>query len=167
MDARVTGIDARFVYFVHLARAPEPMESERLEALLLSGEPVAEFADGTQLIYTAPRPGTISPWSSKATDIIRACHLDSVLRVERGTCFAVSRDGAADEVELDRIGAALFDRMTEFQFRHGREADILFAAHQPTPLETVDLLGIGRQALIDANTDLGLALSEDEIEYLE
>jgi phosphoribosylformylglycinamidine synthase len=167
MDARVTGIDARFVYFVHLARAPEPMESERLEALLLSGEPVAEFADGTQLIYTAPRPGTISPWSSKATDIIRACHLDSVLRVERGSCFAVSRDGAADEVELDRIGAALFDRMTEFQFRHGREADILFAAHQPTPLETVDLLGIGRQALIDANTDLGLALSEDEIEYLE
>jgi phosphoribosylformylglycinamidine synthase len=142
------------------------IESERLDALLLAGDAVEAFADGSQLIYAAPRPGTISPWSSKATDIARACHLDGVQRIERGICYGLRFAGEPGSDQLEKLSVALFDRMTEFCFTSGEEAGVLFEEHVPAPLSVIPLLSEGPVALERANLELGLALSADEIEYL-
>ena len=81
-DERVAAVEARFTYFVSTGAAVSDKEKKRLNALLLSGEPVAKFTRGAKLLHVVPRPGTISPWSSKATDIVRACDIDAVDRVE-------------------------------------------------------------------------------------
>jgi len=166
VDQRVTALDARFVYFADLARPLSKEGRERLDSLLLSGEPAVRFAPAARLIYTAPRPGTISPWSSKATDIVQACHLDGVRRVERGICYALQCAGELDDGEWLQLGRTLYDRMTEFQFARGADAAVLFESHVPAPLTRVALLADGPVALQAANRDLGLALSDDEIDYL-
>ena len=166
IDARIAGLDARFAYFAHLTHPLSREQRERLDALLLSGEPILRFAPTVRLVYTAPRPGTISPWSSKATDIAQACQLGAVNRLERGLCYAL--DGAAElsEDELQAVGRVLFDRMTEFQFTSADGAAVLFEAHEPAALQRIPLLAQGRSALEIANVELGLALSDDEIDYL-
>jgi len=166
IDARVTGLQSRFTYFVCI-NAPMPREQrERLDRLLLSNDGIEIFAESAQLIFTGPRPGTISPWSSKATDIARACRLDCVARLERGICYAVECAVTLTEKELSRLGRALFDRMTECQFASGREAGILFDVQPPGSLGTISLLEDGPDALFRADRELGLALSGDEIDYL-
>ncbi len=165
-DARVTGLDARFVYFLHTDGTLAAADRQRLDSLLLADEPVHEFGPDVTLIYTAPRPGTISPWSSKATDIVRNCHLDRVRRVERGICYALSASAKLDNDSVSAIGRLLFDRMTEVRFATAAEASVLFATHTPAPVRTVDILAAGREGLEQANIDLGLALSADEIDYL-
>jgi phosphoribosylformylglycinamidine synthase len=165
-DRRVTGLDARFAYFVDLACPLTDKESERLDALLLSGEQVASFPREATRVYVAPRPGTMSPWSSKATDIVHACHLDSVRRIERGVCYALTSDESIPEDDLPALKGLLFDRMTEFCFAEGGEAGVLFGDHSPLPINTIPLLAEGQGALHVANRDLGLALSDDEIDYL-
>ncbi|MDH4054523.1 MAG: hypothetical protein OEV58_03950, partial [Gammaproteobacteria bacterium] len=82
VDDRVESLQARYVYFVATNRKLSGEESSRLDALLLSGERPAKLAKGARLLYVVPRPGTISPWSSKATDIVRACDIDAVDRIE-------------------------------------------------------------------------------------
>jgi phosphoribosylformylglycinamidine synthase len=167
IDARITGVDARYVYFTQVSRTLDDEASARLEALLLSDEPVVDFGTPTRLIYSAPRPGTISPWSSKATDIAKACHLDGIRRIERGICYALAGAGSLSEAELKGVAAALFDRMTECLFFDGSDAQVLFAEHRPAPVGTIGLLTGGRDALVSANSELGLALSDDEIDYLD
>jgi len=167
IDDRVSGLCARFSYFVHLDGPLPEKERGRLDALLLSGEPVVDFPADARLIYTAPRPGTISPWSSKATDIAQACHLEQVQRIERGVCYGLDFTCNPEDPELMRLGTLLFDRMTEFQFASGGQASVLFEEHAPMPLEVIPLLADGSVALKKANRDLGLALSDDEIDYLE
>ena len=166
IDPLVRGVDARYVYFVDLDHALTDKDRGRLDALLMSGEPVHDFDPGHQLVYTAPRPGTTSPWSSKATDIAQACHLSGIRRIERGTCYALAFDADAAERVTPELGAVLFDRMTEFMFTSGDEARVLFETHEPVPLQSIPLLAVGVEALEKANVDLGLALSDDEIEYL-
>jgi phosphoribosylformylglycinamidine synthase len=166
VDDRVTGVAARYVYFAHVAAPLPEAARRRLDALLLSGEPVAAFAENSRLLYVVPRPGTISPWSSKATDIARACHLDGIRRIERGVCYALESSAALSPADLVRVGAALHDRMTECLFLDGKDAQTLFEEHRPAPVVTVDLDAGGRRALVDANTELGLALSDGEIDYL-
>ena len=166
VDARVTGVDARFVYFAQVAAPLSTGARRRLDALLLSGDPVASFAEKALLLYAVPRPGTISPWSSKATDIARACHLEGIQRIERGICYALECTGEFSSADLIRVGAVLHDRMTERLLLDSGEAQTLFQAHPPAPVTTVDLQADGEKALAAANTELGLALSEDEIAYL-
>ena len=165
-DSRVTDLRARFTYFVSVKGALSAEQREHLDALLLSDDEIEDFPDTAQLIYTGPRPGTISPWSSKATDIARACRLDCVVRIERGVCYAVGCKGMLSSTDLAKLGESLFDRMTECQFASGGEAEVLFAEHPPAPLATIPLLEDGTDALLRADCELGLALSEDEIEYL-
>ena len=167
IDERVSRLDARFTYFAHLEGDLSETDRGRLDALLLSGEPVVEFPEDAGLVLTAPRPGTISPWSSKATDIIQACHLDSILRVERGICYAISANGRLTDDELVILGRALFDRMTECHFADAAAAEVLFDDHRPAPLQTITLLAGGTEALRKADRELGLALSADEIDYLD
>lgn len=167
IDTRVSGLSARFVYLVRIAETLSAEQRERLAALLLGGDPVVEFAASAQLIFTGPRPGTISPWSSKATDIAHACRLDAVTRIERGICYALECEDGLSPGELAALGALLFDRMTECQFATASDARVLFDEHLPAPLATIPLLADGPDALLRADRELGLALSDDEVAYLD
>ncbi|MDI5891529.1 phosphoribosylformylglycinamidine synthase [Halomonas rhizosphaerae] len=119
-----------------------------------------------QLFLVVPRIGTQSPWSSKATDIARNCGLARVRRIERGIAYRVKVAGTLSETAFERIQAALHDRMTESVLADASDAARLFAHHEPAPLGSVDVLEGGREALVTANAELGLALAEDEIDYL-
>ena len=165
-DGRVTALHARFTYFISVSEELPAAQRARLEELILSRDAIGVFPESAQTLYTGPRPGTISPWSSKATDIAHACGLDRVRRIERGVCYGLESEQTLDPDELADIGKLLFDRMTESQFASEREAEVLFDARPPTALATIALLEDGPGALLRANRELGLALSEDEIEYL-
>ncbi len=160
-------ITARYVHFVDVARKLDPTEHALLERLLTYGprEPAnAPRAAGAELIVV-PRFGTISPWSSKATDIAHVCGLDAVRRIERGIVWTLAAPRSLGRDELRTLSAPLFDRMTETVLFQRAEATRLFAHENTRPLRTVSLAA-GRDALVKANTDLGLALSDDEIDYL-
>ena len=165
VDERVTGIEARYAYFVHLAAPLGAEHRQRLDALLLSGCGPAALQPRAQRLFVVPRPGTISPWSSKATDIAHACDLDEVRRIERGICYALTFRAAAADATA-RLAPLLYDRMTETVLARGEEAIRLFEEHEPAPLGIVRLGDDGRAALSRANEELGLALSGDEIDYL-
>jgi phosphoribosylformylglycinamidine synthase len=164
-DDRVKSVTARYVYFVALSVPLSADHKTRLNGLLLSGEKAAALGKGAQKIYVVPRPGTISPWSSKATDIALACDLN-VERIERGVCYGLQLRGKVSDADLQEIGKILFDRMTEALLHNGEDAYALFESHEPAPLTSVELGEDGRAALAAANTELGLALSEQEIDYL-
>ena len=150
---------ARFWHFVETTRDLTGGESDTLEKLLTYGEPASEGIGRAVLV--TPRFGTISPWSSKATDIARQCGLDAVRRIERGTAFDVIGAGS-----LSAILPLLHDRMTETVIDSLDSVDELFHHYPPKPLTFVDLLGRGSAALDEANATFGLALAPDEIEYL-
>ncbi len=158
------GLDGLYAEFVHLLclSAPlTPAEQERAQALLRYG-PQAGLPEkaGREVGVVVPRLGTISPWSSKATDIFSICGLNKVLRVERGVRWFV--EGNAD---VPVVLAHVHDRMTERVITDG-EFDSVFDTLAPQPLATVGVLAGGRASLDQANAALGLALSDDEIDYL-
>ena len=168
---KITGVSARFVHLVATESTPVPALQERLSALLTYGDPYTGNAEGVAFIVT-PRLGTISPWASKATDIARNCGLD-VFRVERMTEFRVELKsgllGGKSELSAEQtaqIAGLLHDRMTESVFATRAEAEQLFTTLAAEPMEFVDVLGGGKAALETANKQWGLALAEDEIEYL-
>ncbi|HEU4842965.1 MAG TPA: phosphoribosylformylglycinamidine synthase, partial [Burkholderiaceae bacterium] len=176
----VAAVQARYVHFIDATAPLSADETSRLGALLTYGEPAqAEHADGAvEEFFVIPRFGTISPWASKATDIVHNCGMAHIKRVERGVAFRINLKagflgtgiGAVKKLsasETQAVAALLHDRMTESVLRHPDEAAALFRTLEARPLETVDVLGAGKQALEKANTDLGLAMSDDEIEYLD
>ena len=126
--------------------------------------PPAGGGDTYQLLVT-PRAGTISPWSSKATDIARVCGLTAVRRIERGIRYGFSAAAALPESALADLGALMHDRMTEMMLRDSSRAEVLFSHSQPQSARRIALRR-GRAALEAANSELGLALSADEIDYL-
>ncbi len=162
----VTGLESRYCYFVDMDAAPDEEASRRLDELLLSGEPHHELPIGAQPVTTVPRPGTISPWSSKATDILQACGLDTVHRIERGITYAITGAMSLSPAGLEAAAAPLFDRMTEVVLLDFADAAELFVEHEAAPLSRIELRRDGRDALARANVELGLALSSDEIDYL-
>jgi phosphoribosylformylglycinamidine synthase len=119
--------------------------------------------DTAELLLVVPRPGTISPWSSKATDIAHICGLSQVRRLERGVAYFVESMGP---IAFAAVADHLHDRMTEVVFDRLDAATRLFEQGDPAPVGTVDLIGEGREALVRANAALGLALADDEIDYL-
>jgi phosphoribosylformylglycinamidine synthase len=165
-EPRVRSVAARFCYFVGLQANLEAEHKQRLNALLLSGDRIGKLGKGATTVYVLPRAGTISPWSSKATDIAQACGLNAVTRIERGICYGLQFKAAADARDINTLAALLHDRMTEAVFQNGEDAAALFVAHEPAPVATIALSKSGKQALLKANTDLGLAHAEQEIDYL-
>ncbi|MFM2398776.1 MAG: phosphoribosylformylglycinamidine synthase, partial [Pseudomonadota bacterium] len=169
----VTGVTAWFVHYVATSGAADEALQSKLKGLLEYGTPVAAGdAQGAHFIVV-PRPGTVSPWASKATDIAHNCGAHSVRRIERGCAYRLELKrgllgGAAKLTEADRtaIAALLHDRMTEAVMPADFDPALLFAPLQGKPMATVDVLGQGATALQAANRSMGLALSEDEIEYL-
>ncbi|HVU04385.1 MAG TPA: phosphoribosylformylglycinamidine synthase [Polyangiaceae bacterium] len=159
----VSALAARFVHFADVERPLTDAESRILEALLTYGPrlpPSAALTGRTLLVV--PRLGTLSPWSTKATDIAHTCGLSVVKRLERGVEYTVA-GSVGDERALRR---ALSDRMTESVLGSLPEASALFRREEPKPLRTVDVQTGGRAALERANGEMGLALSPDEIDYL-
>ncbi|WP_105601505.1 phosphoribosylformylglycinamidine synthase, partial [Cronobacter sakazakii] len=157
---------AEYVHFADLAAPLNAEEHARLGRLLKYGPSLTGHAPSGRLLLVTPRPGTISPWSSKATDIAHNCGLAQVKRLERGVAYYLDVDPTAGDDAWRQIAAELHDRMMESVFGALEDAAQLFAHHEPAPVQSVDLLGQGRQALADANVRLGLALAEDEIDYL-
>ena len=152
-------LSARFWHFVEVDRALAPAEAATLERLLTYGAP-ASTPGGREVLVT-PRLGTISPWSSKATDIAAHCGLGVVRRIERGTAYHLDAEG-----DPGPLLPVLHDRMTETVLASFNDADELFHHYPPRPLTTIDILGRGRQAIDEANVSFGLALAPDEIDYL-
>lgn len=168
---KITGIAARYVHLVATDDQPSPAELDRLTALLTYGDPYAGPEQGAAIVVT-PRLGTLSPWASKATDIARNCGI-AIRRVERITEYRVSLKagllGKTPELtaeQLAQVAALLHDRMTESVVADRAAAAALFTELAPAPMEHVDVLGGGRAALEAANTRFGLALADDEIDYL-
>ncbi|ENM5750936.1 phosphoribosylformylglycinamidine synthase [Vibrio mimicus] len=162
----VTGIYAEFMHFADLKAELNPQELEKLEKLLTYGPTIQEHEPQGLLLLVTPRPGTISPWSSKATDIAHNCGLRSIKRLERGTAYYVETETPLTEAQVVTLKALLHDRMMEVVFAKLTDAQQLFSVAEPAPMSQVDVLAGGRRALEEANVSLGLALAEDEIDYL-
>lgn len=173
-------------WHLHVVLSPQPLTPDtrsRVAALLDDGLPPPAEPAGASVLWVVPRLGTVSPWSSKATDIARVCGLDAVSRIERGTAYALTfRKGlgaligslvgashGAEEARLARLAALLHDRMTESVVPPPADAaalGALFADLPGKPLRTVPVGEGGRDALVRANAEMGLALSDDEVDYL-
>jgi phosphoribosylformylglycinamidine synthase len=173
LDAAVGSLTSQFVHFVDTQRPLSAPETHILQRLLTYGgrtrtngavHPASERS-GSRLILIVPRAGTISPWSSKATDIAHVCGLTAARRIERGIAYQVHSSGALDRARLTRLAPVLHDRMTEMVLFDSADAAQLFEHAAPRPLTRVSLAA-GRAALEQANAELGLALSEEEISYL-
>ncbi len=163
---KVAALRAEHWHIVATQRALTADERGQLAALL-EEQPTAPAAG--ELFLVTPRIGTISPWSSKATDIAHNCGLaDAVERIERVVAFHVELPAgqSLSANERQTVAALLHDRMTESVLAGFAEAGELFRHFAPKPLATVDVLAGGKAALVDANGALGLALSDDEIDYL-
>jgi phosphoribosylformylglycinamidine synthase len=186
-DPRVLGLTSRYVHFADVSQTLDENELELLGKLLTYGPRAHLHTDrGRQLLVT-PRVGTVSPWSSKATDIAQVCGLANIRRLERGTLYFIEAAADLSSDELRRLGALLHDRMTESVWigtaddensAPGRPADDrpadgrpiepegLFHCAAARPLRIVAFGADGHAALARANAEWGLALSDDEIDYL-
>ncbi|WP_029189919.1 phosphoribosylformylglycinamidine synthase [Vibrio anguillarum] len=162
----VSGIYAEFMHFADLSADLDAQSLEKLEKLLTYGPTIQEHEPQGLLLLVTPRPGTISPWSSKATDIAHNCGLNEVKRLERGTAYYIELDRELSQPQLVTLYSLLYDRMMEVVFTDFESATSLFKVAEPAPVAYVDLLKGGRSALEKANVTLGLALADDEIDYL-
>jgi len=161
-------ISTQYVHFVGLDVRLDDRELDILKRLLTYGSASQPLSEEGQLLLVVPRPGTISPWSSKATDIAHNCGLSDIHRIERGIAyyFQAAGGGKLTDHQLALIKPLIHDRMIEWVLDSLEDAEALFGEAEPAPVSTVDILGGGRDALIIANREKGLALAEDEIDYL-
>ena len=164
LDSRLQGLSARYLYFVDADAPLADSDMGRL-ASLLDAELQAQPESITEVIVT-PRLGTISPWSTKATDIARHCGLEQVQRIERAVGWQLDLTDGSVESVLDNIARVLHDRMTESVFASLDQLPDIFAHHSPQALLEIPFLQEGIEAFQRADKELGLALSEGEIEYL-
>jgi len=163
----VDGIEASYIHFVDVERALDDSERDLLARLLDYGEASPVEPGGDYSLVVIPRPGTISPWSSKATDIVHNCGLAAVRRVERGLVWRIDRGGGAlDHEALTDVAPLLHDRMTESVVPALDDATALFERATPQRLQRIPLASEGRAALARADGELGLALASDELDYL-
>ena len=176
----IRALSAEFVHLVELTGDLTPPEKNVLEKLLTYGPSRAPVPVAGLTQVVAPRPGTISPWSSKATDIAHICGLAKVKRIERVIVYTVELAlpdvgsplaGASESASklaayVPILAARLHDRMTQIVFNDLADCEILFRQETPRPMTSVPVLAQGRAALTAANASLGLALAEDEIDYL-
>ena len=165
---QINAVHADFWHFAWNEGELTEAQLDTLTKILTYGPRMAEEAPVGELFLVIPRPGTISPWASRATDIAKHCGLGSMQRIERGIAYYVSKkDGSAlTETEKQAVKAVVHDRMTEAVFGNIEDAAKLYHQATPAPLSSVDILAGGKAALNQANMDLGLALSPDEVDYL-
>jgi phosphoribosylformylglycinamidine synthase len=165
IEPGVTALSAGFIHFVDVACDLGNAESTLLKELLSYGSLAIDTEFAGEQLLVLPRAGTISPWSSKATEIAQRCGLTTVKRIERGIKYKLKANSNLSVAAKESLSALLHDRMTQTVCFSGIPPDF-FAEHQPKPLQSVDIMGGGRAALVAANTAFGMALSADEIDYL-
>jgi len=161
----IDSITSQYVYFVDI-KENKTLSQDDLNTLSILFNNSAELLDGKlndNCYVVVPRLGTISPWSSKATDITKTCGVKSLNRVERGIVYFFK---GTQKVDADKIKSILHDKMMEQVFSDFNFLDGLFSHQSPAPYKTIDVMGQGKSALVKANSELGLALSNDEIDYL-
>ncbi|MDO9421200.1 MAG: phosphoribosylformylglycinamidine synthase [Herminiimonas sp.] len=172
IDHAIVSVTGRFLHFIDSAAPIAPDDVKRLDGLLTYGEPFDGKIEGDEFVVI-PRFGTISPWASKATDIAHNCGMTDIRRIERGILYVVHLKsgllGGARKLSDEGIAAVqalLHDRMTEMVLRSQEAAAGLFGELEAKPLAFIDITQGGKAALVSANRELGLALSDDEIDYL-
>ena len=163
----IISIQTRFIHFVNENKPLNKKELTQLGELLNYGETYNSSSKNSPLVVI-PRFGTISPWSSKASDIIHNSGLTKITRIERGIIylFEISNEKKITKKQIEDVGPLIHDRMTEIIIEDENEAEKLFKTTEPTPLEIIDILGKGINELENANSNMGLALSESEINFL-
>ena len=161
-------ISASYWHFIKTTGELDEHEHEHLSSLLDYGPTRHEMDVPSQHFLVIPRHGTISPWSTKATDIARHCDLEKIQRIERGVVWNIStkEHRLLEENEKQSVRLLIHDRMVESVFDSMEQAERLFDEHTPSSMRCVDLMNEGRRALLQANQEWGLALSDDEIDYL-
>ncbi|MHB8348186.1 MAG: phosphoribosylformylglycinamidine synthase, partial [Acidiferrobacterales bacterium] len=163
----VVAIQAEYWHFAAFSAGPDAAEESVLHRLLSYGPSHAAAATEGELLLVVPRIGTLSPWSSKATDIAHHCGLARMVRLERGVAWHVAAGGGTFAPERRTLLLPfIHDRMTETVLGGFADAEAMFREDKPARITTVDVLHGGRAELEAANASLGLALSADEIGYL-
>ncbi|MDI1276388.1 phosphoribosylformylglycinamidine synthase [Methylobacter sp.] len=161
IEPAIKAVSARFMHFVDIENDLDDRQTGILKQLLAYGSTQAGVDVPGARLLVVPRPGTISPWSSKATEIAQRCGLSEVKRIERGIEYALDVNGPLSA----SVKVLLYDRMTQTVLDGSTDPE-LFVPHEPKPLLSVAIIEQGRDALVSANAELGLALSDDEIDYL-
>ncbi len=163
---KLTNLSLLSTEYIHFIESETKLSSEDKSHLdrLLNYAPSINTFDSIDSVIVTPRHGTISPWSSKATDIVHLCGLKQIKRLERGIKYHFNRQLKPKELEI--VLNIIMDKMTESCLNNINNADILFSELEPTPHQDINVTLLGRSAIEKANIELGLALSRDEIEYL-
>ncbi len=163
--AEITAISAQYIHFVNVENELTEQEHKILSRLLNYGDTSPLPTIAGDHCWVVPRSGTISPWSSKATEIAQRCGLKGIVRLERGIQFTFQVTAPLSNTQHIELAALLHDRMTQRVVNNIETLD-LFEQHPPLPLQMIAVLETGLGALEQANCDLGLALSADELDYL-
>lgn len=166
LNLPVKSVYAEFMHFADLAESLNEEQHSLLEKLLTYGPKIQSHQTEGELMLVIPRPGTISPWSTKATEIAKNCSLTMVKRLERGCAYYLEFSAEPTQDQLLEVKQLIHDRMTESVLEEINAADVLFVQDQPKAFTSVDILQGGKSALEQANSTMGLALADDEIEYL-
>ncbi len=168
VNPQIKDIHSEYLHIVWCEKKIAASEKDTLEKILHYGPKaqVLDFKDNS--IITIPRPGTISPWASRATDIANHCGLYDIKRIERAVAVYIElKNGALLSEDQKKVLALyLHDRMTEVSIFNLDDAKALFSHLAPKPIQYAEMLEHGKKVLNDFNKNLGLALSEDEIDYL-
>ncbi|SNX59822.1 phosphoribosylformylglycinamidine synthase [Nitrosomonas ureae] len=162
----VTAIHAEYWHFCSVTPTMQDSDLDGLRKILNSDQTQEDKCHPGEFFLVLPRPGTISPWSTKATDIAHHCGLTAVERIERGVAYYIQCDVQLAINDKNRLARMLHDRMTETVFASFDEAVKLFQHFPPKPLHTIDVMHGGIETLLQANRNMGLALSPDEVDYL-
>ncbi|MSQ80412.1 MAG: phosphoribosylformylglycinamidine synthase [Candidatus Methylopumilus sp.] len=168
INTQIKDICSEFIHIVWYEKYITTSEKNVLEKILHYGPKANPLKFKSNSIITIPRPGTISPWASRATDIATHCGLSQIKRIERGIAIYLElKDGSELPLKQKEIlSSLLHDRMTEVSIFNIDDASILFSHLPPKPIVYAEILKNGKKILDDFNKNLGLALSEDEIDYL-
>ncbi len=166
LNLPVTKIDTEYWHFCAVTRDLQNQELDVLCKILNEISTQQNPKQSGEFFLVLPRPGTISPWSTKATDIAHHCGLTAVERIERGIAYTIQCETTLSAEDTARLVLLLHDRMTEAVFAAFEDAAQLFRHFEPQPLNTIDLMQRGIEALRQANQAMGLALSADEVGYL-
>ena len=162
----ISSLKSQFIYAIELNEGAQTLTAadlKKLGVLLNDTENDLTSVLNDAACVVTPRLGTISPWASKATDITHTCGIESIHRVERGVVYFLEGVAKENRAEME---AVLFDRMVEQVFHSVDDLKGLFSHQSPKAYQTIDVLNGGSEALQKANSELGLALSEDEVDYL-
>ena len=161
----IDAIQAQYIHFIDIQESLDDIQLSVLSQLLAYGAAPAKAETPSERLLVLPRPGTQTPWSSKATEIAQRCGLTAIKRIERGIRYSLSTSTPLTASTKAELSALLHDRMTQAIFDNDEMPD-LFSHHEPKPLSNIAIIEQGRDALVMANSELGLALSGDEIDYL-